>query len=126
MPLLPLWSGIILRTVNSGGNVTDSNAIVENWFRIVKHSIFNSVTGIQAADFIRTIYTNIDDKIAAFKFAFTPLAHKVLNLRREHALRMKRNAKKSGLDVRKVNLVILNQILKKSVKYLLVLRLVNV
>eukprot|EP00800_Vazella_pourtalesii_P014675 TRINITY_DN3778_c0_g1_i6.p1 TRINITY_DN3778_c0_g1~~TRINITY_DN3778_c0_g1_i6.p1 ORF type:complete len:241 (-),score=17.20 TRINITY_DN3778_c0_g1_i6:49-771(-) len=77
MPLLPLWSGIILRTVNSDGNVTDSNAIVENWFRIVKHSIFNSETGIQAADFIRTIYTNIDDRIAAFKFAFTPLAHKV-------------------------------------------------
>ena len=45
--------------------------------RIVKHSIFNSETGIQAADFIRTIYTNIDDRIAAFKFAFTPLAHKV-------------------------------------------------
>ena len=30
MPLLPLWSGIILRTINSDGNVPDSNAIVEN------------------------------------------------------------------------------------------------
>ena len=65
MPLLPLWSGIILRTINSDGNVPDSNAIVENWFRIVKHSIFNSETGIQAADFIRTISSNIDHIIAA-------------------------------------------------------------
>ena len=54
-----------------------SNAIVENWFRIVKHSILNSETGIRAADFIRTVYNNVDDRIAAFKFAFTPLAHKV-------------------------------------------------
>ena len=77
MPLLPLWSGIILCTNNSSDNATDSNAIVENWFRIVKHSILNSETGIRAGDFIRTVYNNIDDRIAAFKFAFTPLAHEV-------------------------------------------------
>ena len=77
MPLLPLWSGIILCTVNSSENETDSNAIVENWFRIVKHSILNSETGIRAADFIGTVYSNIDDRIAAFKFDFSPLAHKV-------------------------------------------------
>ena len=79
MPLLPLWSGIILCTINSSYNATDSNAIVENWFRIVKHSILNSETGIRAGDFIRTVYNNIDDRIAAFKFAFIPLAHKVFN-----------------------------------------------
>ena len=72
MPLLPLWSGIILCTVSSSENATDSNAIIENWFRIVKHSILYSETGIRAADFIRTVYNNIDDRIAAFKFAFTP------------------------------------------------------
>ena len=77
MPLLPLWSGIILSTVNSEASSTDSNAIAENWFRIVKHSIFNSETNIKAADFIRRIYPNIEDRIAAFKFAFTPLAHKL-------------------------------------------------
>ena len=77
MPLLPLWSGIILCTVSSSENATDSNAIVENWLRIVKHSILNSETGIRAADFIRTVYNNIDDRIAAFKFTFTSLAHKV-------------------------------------------------
>ena len=95
MPLLPLWSGIILRTINSDGNVPDSNAIVENWFRIVKHSIFNSETGIQAADFIRTIYTNIDDIIAAFKFAFTPLAHKVFKPKKRRRIENEGNAKKS-------------------------------
>ena len=82
MPLLPLWSGIILCTVNLSENATDSNAIVENWFIIVKHSILNSETGIRAADFIRTVYNNIDDRIAAFKFAFTTLAHKVFTLKK--------------------------------------------
>ena len=75
LPLLPLWSGVIL---NPAINLsTDSNASVENWFRIVKHSIYNSETGMRAADFIRSIYINIDDRIAAFKFAFTSLANKV-------------------------------------------------
>ena len=76
MPLVPMWSGIILSTVNSKGSPTDSNAIAENWFRIVKHNIFTSETNIQAADFIR-IYSNIEDRIAAFKFGFSPLAHKI-------------------------------------------------
>ena len=68
-------------TVNSSDNATDS-AIVENWFRIVKHCILNSETGIRAADVIRTVYNNIDDRIVAFKFAFTPLAHKVIKLKK--------------------------------------------
>ena len=82
MPLLSLWSGIMLCTVNLSENATDSYAIVENWFRIVKHSILNSENGIRAADFIRTVYNNTDDRIAAFKFAFTPLAHKVFKLKK--------------------------------------------
>ena len=50
MPLLPLWSGIILSRVNTKENstTTDSNASVENWFRIVKHSILNSESRIKA------------------------------------------------------------------------------
>ena len=77
VPLVPWWSGIILSTVNSKGSPTDSNAIAENWFRIVKHNIFTSVTNIKAADFIRKIYSNIEDRIAAFKFGFSPLVHKI-------------------------------------------------
>ena len=77
MPLLPLWSGIILCTVNTGNVTTDSNASVENWFRIVKHNIFDTDSRLKAADFIRSIYINIDDRIAAFKFSFSRLAGKV-------------------------------------------------
>ena len=44
MPLLPLWSGIILSRVNAKENstTTDSDASVKNWFRIVRQSILNS------------------------------------------------------------------------------------
>ena len=55
MPLLPLWSGIILCTVNSSENATDSNAINENWFRIVKHNLLNSETEYELLIFI-TVY----------------------------------------------------------------------
>ena len=73
MPLIPLWSGIILTTVNPTSCVrTDSYASVENWLRIVKNTIFNSEIGIRAAYFIRSKYVNINNRTAAFKFAFTP------------------------------------------------------
>ena len=73
MPLLPLWSRIILSRVNTKENstTTDSDASVENWFRIVKHSILNSESRIKTPEFIRSIYVNIDVRIAAFKFAST-------------------------------------------------------
>ena len=67
---------ILSKIINSP---TDTNAIIENWFRIVKQSILKSETGIEAGDFIRTMYTLIDDRLAAFKFAFQPLDHRVLN-----------------------------------------------
>ena len=63
-----------------------------------------------------TVYNNIDNRIAAFRFTFTPWLIKYLNLR-DYALRMKRSAKRSGLEVRRVNLVILNQLLIKLVRY---------
>ena len=50
---------------------------------------------------------------------------KCLNLRRDHA-RMKRSAKRSGLEVRRVDLVILNQLLIKLVRYLQISSLVKV
>ena len=74
-PLLPFWTGIILSKIND--STTDSNAIIENCFRIVKYSIFKSETNIKAGDFIRTIFTHIDDRLATFKFVFQPLADKV-------------------------------------------------
>ena len=53
MPLLPLWSGIILSKVNINGISTDSNAEVENWFKIVKHCIFKLQNNMRVGDFIR-------------------------------------------------------------------------
>ena len=73
VPLVPLWSEIILSTVNSKGSPTDSNAIAENWFRIVKQNIFTSETNIKAADFIRKIYSIIEDRIAVLNLV---LAHR--------------------------------------------------
>ena len=56
MPLLPLWSGIVLNRVNTKDDTTTGcNANVENWFRIVKHSILNSESSIKAAEFTRSI-----------------------------------------------------------------------
>ena len=64
--------------MNKTGNVTtDSNASVENWFRIVKHNIFDTDSRLKAADFIRLININIDDRIAAFVFGISSLASKV-------------------------------------------------
>ena len=76
-PIIPFWTGIILSTVRVSEKTTDSNAIVENWFKIVKHSIFKSETNIRPGDFIRTIYSHIDDRMAGFQFAFPPLAQKM-------------------------------------------------
>ena len=77
MPLLPHRSDIILSKVSIHCISTDSNAEVENWFKIVKHCIFKSQNNIRVGDFIRCIFTHIGDRLASFKFAFQPLGHKV-------------------------------------------------
>ena len=81
MPLLPLWSGIILSKVNIDGISTDGNAEVENWFKIVKHCIFKSQNNMRVGDFIRCIFTHIGDRLASFEFAFQPLGHKVFKVK---------------------------------------------
>ena len=65
LPLLPLWSGIIISSIHSEDISTD-RCNIRGWLRIVKHSIISLETGMQAGDFIRTLFTNIDDRIAAF------------------------------------------------------------
>ena len=58
MPLLPMWSGIILFGLcgEKEYTVSDSNVSVENWFRIVQHSILNYESRLKAAYFIRSMY----------------------------------------------------------------------
>ena len=53
MPLVPLWSELILNKVKLNNHPTNSNAPVENWFRIVKCTIFVGKLNIKSADFIR-------------------------------------------------------------------------
>ena len=81
MPLLPPWSGIILSKVNINGISIDSNAEVENWFKIVKHCIFKSQNNMRVGDFIRCIFTHIGDRLSSFLFAFQPLGHKVFKVK---------------------------------------------
>ena len=85
MPLLPLWSGIILSKVKVSGVPTDSNVHVENWFKIVKHSIFNSHINIRVGDFVRDIFPYIEDRLASFKFAFEPLGHRVFKAKEKNS-----------------------------------------
>ena len=77
MPILPLWTGIILSQTGDEEETKASNAIAENWFRIVKHPIFES-----NIHFIRTMYSNIYDRISAFKFGFHPLASRIFKAKK--------------------------------------------
>ena len=83
MPLLPLWSGIILSKVKVNAVSTESNAQVENWFKIVKHSIFQSQINIRVGDFVRHIFGHIEDRLASFKFAFQPMGHRVFKAKKK-------------------------------------------
>ena len=59
LPVLPLWSGVIfgLHRMSIGGNNYShySNAIAENWMRIIKIAILNSKCNLRPRDFIRNI-----------------------------------------------------------------------
>ena len=82
----------------------------------MKHSIFNSETGILAGDFIRTLYTNIDDIIAASKFALTPLAHKVFKSKKIVRVKDEKECKEWSRSKRTLNLPLL-----KLEKFLLII-----
>ena len=77
VPILPLWTLIIFSRTGDEEETKASNAIAENWFKIVKHPIFESNIHIRPGDFIRTMYSNIHDRISAFKFGFHPLASRI-------------------------------------------------
>ena len=81
LPILPLWSGIILgphrMSVDGKKYSHYSNAIAENWMRIVKIDILNSKCNLRPGDFIRTIYPAINSRISAFKFGLHPRAGKI-------------------------------------------------
>ena len=82
MTILPLWTGVILFRSCDENICKASNATAENWFRIVKHPIFETKVNVRAGDFIRTMYDSINDRISAFNFGFHPLAPKIFKSRK--------------------------------------------
>ena len=80
LPILPLWSGIILgpKSISVGNNYSHySNATVENWMRILRLDILRSKTNLRPGDLIKILYPSIESRISAFNFAFHPRATKV-------------------------------------------------
>ena len=79
MPICPLWTGFILamflpqlRTI-----CRCSNAIVENWMKVVKHNILTKEVKLRPADFIRKIREGIHGRVNTFDFAFNPISGKI-------------------------------------------------
>ena len=74
LPILQLSSGIILgphRMSIDGNNYSHySNAIVENWMRIIKIDILNSKCNLRPGDFIRTVYPGISSRISALHLLY--------------------------------------------------------
>ena len=82
LPILPLWTGIILSRTGDEEETKASNAVAKNWFRIVKHPIFESNIHIRPGNFIRTMYSNIHDIISAFKFGSHPLGSRIFRAKK--------------------------------------------
>ena len=59
-------------------DVRSSNAIVENWMRILKINILQNQTKLRPGDFLRKIREGLEGRIRAFGFAFEPLSSKIL------------------------------------------------
>ena len=80
-PILPLWSGIVIGPTSvsdkNKNNIIYSNAIVENWMRIVKLNILESKTNLRPGDLIKLLYPSILSRLSAFQFAFHPRAKKI-------------------------------------------------
>ena len=79
MPICPLWSGLILGPSlhPNKSRITFTNAIVENWMRILKITILQNESKLRPGDFIRKLREGIVGRIKAFNFAFEPLSSKI-------------------------------------------------
>ena len=80
LPLLPLWSAIILEphSIKLGMKCDHySNALIENWMRIVKIDILDSKTNLRPGDFINIMYPSIGSRLKAYNFACHPRANNI-------------------------------------------------
>ena len=81
MPICPLWTGLILcRLSTSEQNLISkySNAIIENWMRILKKIFLGNEIKMTPADFIRKVHERIQGRLKAFEFAFYPISSKII------------------------------------------------
>ena len=81
MPICPLWTGLILcRLSTSEQNLMSkySNAIIENWMRILEKIFLGNEIKMTPADFIRKVHEGIQGRIKASEFAFYPISSKII------------------------------------------------
>ena len=64
--------------VPNGSDVRYSNAVAENWMKILKINILQNQTKLRPGDFQRKIRQGLNGRIRAFDFAFEPLSSKIL------------------------------------------------
>lgn len=75
LAIFPLWSGLLLGdlrrhelherdnlTANASQQTRDTNCHIENWFRIVKHSILHSKKKLRPGTFIRTMFRSMQGR----------------------------------------------------------------
>ena len=78
LPLVPLWSGLMLGDLSRHNKdnadcieqpemLRESNACVENWFRIVKINILNKQTKLRAGTFMRKLHTALKGRLVSFE-----------------------------------------------------------
>ena len=66
--MCPLWTSLILGPVlvPNKSHVRSSNAIVENWMRILKINILQNQTKLRVGDFLRKTREGLEGRIRAF------------------------------------------------------------
>ena len=79
MPICPLWTGTVLVRVLPSWQKDNrySNAIIENWMRIVKKNILANEVKLRPADFIRKLREGIFARQKAFEFGFLPISSNI-------------------------------------------------
>ena len=75
-PILPLWSNLLFDSLENDPLIR-TNAVVENWKRILKRTIMKSATKLRPGDFIRNLYPNLSGRVSAFSLGFIPIANKL-------------------------------------------------
>ena len=82
MPILPLWSYLLFDSLENDPLIR-TNAVVENWNRILKRTTMKSATKLRPGDFIRNLYPNLSGRVSAFSLRFIPIANKLFSVRKQ-------------------------------------------